>query len=551
MPRFRPDAYVLPAVSKAEDSGFNTALHFGEGYMRMKNGKIPSFRSCVESRYQTDLVMNGFATALVLLVPMVVLLIVSIVSGVGKYEVLGDFVPGYTLVCITIELFVIMVVTYNLYIRLYSHSRRDRVWRKSLIQYVASKGGNTERMEGCDRFSERQEVFSAMFFVRILLGIMLLFTFWVMIYVVPVLPSVVSGAPDYHLIIGGSEIGCYNSYWFSVFIGCLLCFIMFLSVFVSLLSFTFGHEQRQVDFSRCMVDSLAEVGIDVLPMTPVVRKTSKLLGIFLFLFTGPFFILFLVFKVFRNMNNHLMNDWVYEEELLKAVESDGRCGFDSKFYDRCPDRTGGRRRQQKRFSRRMKAKVRMDNELPGILVVAELFIIVLCANYILKIVVMGCDMSFDYDRYHVTWDNFISMRFSSWVRIALVLMDVYFVMTAIGAILGLASRRASSWRKVVRSCVTFVIPLWITAFITRDDGILHLFDFNVYVTTVILCIVLSVMVFSGTIRRYYSPVGHEMPPLREWIRYAFWGSLIGAVAAGVVLGEDPLDGVDDMSDDDI
>ena len=511
--------------------------------MKGDDSKVPSFRECVEERYQSDLVMNGFATTMVLLVPLVVLVVVAIMGATGgKYSVLRDFVPGYTLTCIMIELFVVMVVIYNLYIRLYSHSRRDARWRRSLIHFVSSRGGDTRRMERCDSDSNREEGFPAMPLVRILLGMMLLLTFWVMLYVVPVLPSGIHDAPGYHLIIAGREIGCFNVYWFSLVAGFLLCLAMFATAFVSILSFTYGHEQRQAEFTRCMSESLHATGFDILPMTPVVGRTSKIAGILMFVFTGSLFFMFLTFKVFRNMNNHLMNGWVYEEELLKAVESEGRCGFDSEFYDRSPDRTGGRRGLH-RFARRMKAMVRGENRLPRILVMAEVFLIVMCANYVLKLIVMSCDMSFDYDRYYLAWDTIISMRVSSWVRIALVLMDVVFVMTTIGSVLGLASRKASSWRKVVRSCVTFAIPLWMTALITKDGGLLHLFDFNVYITTVLLLIILSVMVFSEKVRRYYAPVGREMPPLREWIRFAFWGSIIGAAASAAVFGDD----VDDVS----
>ena len=123
-------------------------------------------------------------------------------------------------------------------------------------------------------------------------------------------------------------------------------------------------------------------------------------------------------------------------------------------------------------------------------------------------------------------------------------MDTFFIKTMIDSRLGIASRKASSWRKVVRSCITFVIPLWISAFVTQASGMSHLFDFNVFITTAILYDVMLMMIVSYNIRRFYTPAGYEMPKVRSWIRYAVWGNIVPTVTAGPAFADDAFDGTE-------
>ena len=58
----------------------------------MGKKSVPTFRECVDARYQNDLVMNGFATFLVMLVPLLVLLVVYLLSRTDTvYGVLSDY----------------------------------------------------------------------------------------------------------------------------------------------------------------------------------------------------------------------------------------------------------------------------------------------------------------------------------------------------------------------------------------------------------------------------------------------------------------------------
>lgn len=509
---------------------------------------VPTFRQCVDARYQHDLVMNGFATLMVILVPLLVLLVVFLLSRTDSaYGVLSDYMEKATVLCIVLESYVLMIIVYMLYSRLTKHSKRDRMWMLSLTEYARSKGAPTDKLQMRMRESSRKEHFLVRPIALFLLAAMFAFVIWVAIDAVPYINDLSGDNKDFFVIIGGNTLFTLDVVYIALLGGFLLMLPMLVFVFIPTVSFPGAHEKRQVAFTKTLCESLESVGISTLPMTRVVKGVPVILALFLIMFTGYIGAFFLTFRVFRDMNNHLMNEWVYEAELLQAVESDGKEGFDDEFYDRSPEKakkTNKRGTSAKRFAKKMKNMIREENRLPGILVIAELFLLVLLGNYMLKMIALGCMMSDEIENYVITLDNWKDVPMQSWVNIALIVMDTFFIKTMIDSILGIASRKASSWRKVVRSCITFVIPLWISAFVTQASGMSHLFDFNVFITTAILYDVMLMMIVSYNIRRFYTPAGYEMPRVRSWIRYALWGNIIPTVTAGTAFADDAFDGTE-------
>ena len=506
---------------------------------------IPTFRQCVDARYQNDLVMNGFATFLVILAPMIVLIIVYILSRTDtSYGILSDYVEKATVLCIVFESYVIMIIVYMLYSRLAKHSKRDRMWMLSLTNYAGSKGADTDKLNAWLKEFSRREHFRLRPIALLLLVAMFLFVLWVAVEAIPYIDDLSGGNKDVVISSGGSAIMTLDVAYVAIAGGFILMFLMMLFVFIPTVSFPGSHERRQMAFTKRLYEALGSAGVDILPMTQVVRRMPVFLALVLVIATGGYASFFLTFKMFRDMNTHLMNQWVYEAELLRAVESDGANGFDDEFYDRSPEkvRKGSKRAATKRFAKKTRRMVRQENRLPRILLVAELFLIVLLGNYMLKMIAIGCMMSDEIENYIITLDNWRDIPSQSWINIALLIMDAFFIKTMIDSILGIASRKASSWRKVVRSCVTFVIPLWISAFITNASGMAHIFDFNVYITTAILYNVMLIMIVSYTIRSFYTPAGYDMPKVRSWVRYAFWGNIIPAATAGTAFADDAFDG---------
>ena len=403
------------------------------------------------------------------------------------------------------------------------------------------KGCNTDKLKNALKDVKAQEPKLSKLVARSLLVAMYFYILWVLIFAVPVIDDLSGGNEVVVIALGDIVIASADVVQVAMVEGILLVVMMVLTVLIPIMRFPAAHEYRQVMFTRHLVNALDKVDIVILPMVQVTKKMSFVANMFLLFITYFLWTPFLLFKLFRNMNNHLLNEWEYEAEMLKVVESDGAGGFSGTLYDTSPDmvRDGkDHRRKNKKFAKRMRQMVRKVNKKPAILFFAELFLIVLCANYILKIIALTAMMSDNLADYTFTLETIRELSFSAMVNLALVVMDVYFMVLMIDAILGIASRRATSWRKVVRSCVTFVIPLWISAFITKPDGISHIFDFNVYATTVAIVVLMTIMLASETIRRYYTPVGYEMPPMRSWIRFAVWGSLISASYASAAFADD-------------
>ncbi len=514
----------------------------------MGKDKIPTFRECVDARYQNDTVMNGFATLLVILTPLAVLLIVYLLSNTDTaYGVLTDYIEKAVVICVAFESYVLLIVVYRLYTRLIKHSKRDKMWMMALTGYARSKGADTTKLEYSMKAARRKEHFLVRPIAFLLIAAMFVFLLWTVMDAVPYIEDLNGGNKDFVVIISGEVLFTPDVVYITIVGGFVIMFFAMIFVFIPTVKFAGNHEFRQVEFTRVFCKTMDTVGIHFRPMTQVVKRKSAFLALILMVFTGMYAMVFYTFILFRDMNNHLMNQWEYENELLRAVESDGACGFDNKFYESLTvtDRKGRKKSlSRKKLAKRTKNMAREENTLPGILVIAELFLVVLLGNYILKIIALGCMMTDDIDSYIVTLDTIGDITADAWTNMLLVVMDTFFVFTMIDSIMGIASRKASSWRKVVRSCFTFVIPLWISAFITNASGMSHLFDFNVYITTAILYDVLLMMIVSDRIRTYYTPAGYESPKMRSWIRYALWGNIVSTVTAGTAFADDAFDGTE-------
>lgn len=155
--------------------------------------------------------------------------------------------------------------------------------------------------------------------------------------------------------------------------------------------------------------------------------------------------------------------------------------------------------------------IKSENDMPKALIFAEIFIAVLCMSYILKIGGLALDIA--------------KADTPSLVNVALLEMDVIFFGMTVFAALGVYSHRPESWRKVVRSCVTFTVAMIISAVYT-NDGSAHVFDFNPVITFIALVALLLMMLLNKNVKKFYTPPMMEVPRTKEWIRFAFFGKLI-------------------------
>lgn len=477
-------------------------------------------------RYKKDTIMNGFITLVVVVLPIILLGIIKLLVLVGPaaFDPLEKYDTMIEQIITTIELSIIMAIMYNMYKRLRTHSQRDRPWRKSLIVFANRMGADTSELEYIDEKICRKEHFTLTSIIVLLMAMMFVYCVYLFIAVAPL--------HAYYVV----EEAATAVYAEGLLIGLVICLVQFILIIIKILTFPYKHERRQCEFTLELSKCLGKVGITIPPMIRIVKHHNIFFHIILLILTAGIYVTWLVFSVFKGMNHHLINQWTYEDELLRVVESDGREVFTEYMPDYFADENMDKReynRLAKRNMSQVKAHVKKANKMPTSLIIAELFIVVLCANYILKIVALDCEISNNYNDYMHMFEGitpFIEtlkeLKPKQIMDLVMIPVDLLMLSISISALLGIASRRTASWRKVTRTCITFVIPLWISFVgLTNVSGLTHIFDFDVYVTTVILFGVFLLMLFSRNIKEFYSPLGDEVPGTASWLRYVFVGGL--------------------------
>ncbi len=156
---------------------------------------------------------------------------------------------------------------------------------------------------------------------------------------------------------------------------------------------------------------------------------------------------------------------------------------------------------------------RKENEMPAGLIIAELFIAVMCITYVFKITGTMMDI------------EAADTLYPSVINVFMLQMNLVFLVTTVFALLGVSSRRAESWKKVVRSCFTFTFSSFMSAFLVHSDSYVHAFDFNPYATAIVLGIVVLMMLFSYDIKKFYTPPLMKVRPTASWANYILFGKL--------------------------
>ena len=217
--------------------------------MGRKSAKpVPTFREIVSLRYKKDTIMNGFATAVVLLMPLLVMSIVQLLieMKVGRLEELEPYKNMVSQIVINIEMFVVMAILYQMHKRLRTHAQRDRMWRQSLIQFANRMGADTYELEEIDRKIRAREHFPLTPVIMLLMGLMFLFCVYLFVYYAP-----------YWLTVEGSDEFLSNT----MYIGIILCLAQLIIIFYNVLTYAYKHEKRQCEFTLELSKRLGEVGV--------------------------------------------------------------------------------------------------------------------------------------------------------------------------------------------------------------------------------------------------------------------------------------------------
>ena len=199
----------------------------------MKKKEVPPFRECVNARYQNDLVMNGFATFLVMIVPLIVLMLVSYLSGTdGRYAVLSGYMDKAVVLCLAFEAYVIVIIIYKLYTRLAKHSQRDKIWMMSLIEYARSKGANTDKMRSMLSEVRSRERFVIHPLAVLFLIMTFVFLVWVIMEAVPFINDLGGGNRDIGIMVGNTTLMAIDVGYPAIIGGFMMVMLMMVFVFI-------------------------------------------------------------------------------------------------------------------------------------------------------------------------------------------------------------------------------------------------------------------------------------------------------------------------------
>lgn len=477
---------------------------------------VDALDRCIADRSKQDQMMGLLPVILLAFTPLVVFGVLTLMCQIPRFSILSIF-PSHRLIAIIFEYLVLAEMVFRFTNLRYSHSKRDRVWRGSLIRYVEDLGLDASELRSLDERSDRE---SPRFATVPLLCVILL-CIWIDAFYL-ILPLF----PDSHIVLGPFTITLNTGLSVTgILPGAALCFISFIST-ISVFDGPFNHEKMQADFTERLTRILATEGIRIEPMVRVVSSKSLIHRWLTLITFGLYYPIGAIFLI-RALNMHLMNQQSYETRLLEAIRTGRDDCFDGYASEMKPLDI---MTQIMNIRKKTIEFIMFENKMPPYLRVAEVFLVVMAATYIFKMTGMYLDFLTNPGEYSLS--KFLFMRYSSeeafWFFMKCVLIIMYTVMFAltVKAAITVESKRAIAWRRVVRTCITFTIPTWFSELILSSTSYVHMFDLEPLLTSAVLLNILLMMTVSISVKRYYTPAGYEIPGIRRWLRFLIVGKLI-------------------------
>ncbi|AMK13311.1 hypothetical protein AUP07_0254 [methanogenic archaeon mixed culture ISO4-G1] len=134
-------------------------------------------------------------------------------------------------------------------------------------------------------------------------------------------------------------------------------------------------------------------------------------------------------------------------------------------------------------------------------------------------------------RYLLNFTSMVSPIEGSWLKVAVnlisIVLSLMLTILTVNSILGIPSARPQSWRVVVRASVILFITNFIYGFL-EDMGLISTgIVFRIEYVGIIVVLV-DIIMFLPSVRKYYTPPLSEIPPLKKWFMYLFNIPLIDA-----------------------
>ena len=112
------------------------------------------------------------------------------------------------------------------------------------------------------------------------------------------------------------------------------------------------------------------------------------------------------------------------------------------------------------------------------------------------------------------------------ISVATYIIDVIMIIATVDAVLGISSKKPSSWRKVMRGALLLFVFSIIGAVLgsASATGLVTLSP--LFVTVV--CIPIAALMMLKSVRRYYVPPMLEMPSVGRWLGFVLFTQLFPA-----------------------
>lgn len=162
---------------------------------------------------------------------------------------------------------------------------------------------------------------------------------------------------------------------------------------------------------------------------------------------------------------------------------------------------------------RIQRQVKGHESLPAALYVAEVFLFIIIAVYFAKLAVLSMGIVSDYGDHVASVVTYV--------------VDVIMLIATVDAVLGISSRKPSSWRKVMRGAILLFVFSVIGSIAGTGMSASALVTFSPVIVAV-MCIPILGIMMTRTVRDHYVPPLQEMPGIGHWVTFAFFGQLFPA-----------------------
>ena len=183
-----------------------------------------------------------------------------------------------------------------------------------------------------------------------------------------------------------------------------------------------------------------------------------------------------------------------------------------------------------------------SKKMPALLIIVEIIL----AMELFRYMFAGNHSIYPYStEFNLVFMRLVSIGYNIWLCIFVVM-----------AMMGVTSSKPRSWAAVIRSVIMLMLTNIVYDYFSTTKYYNELMAASTeYIddgTALILMLVALTIMFLPRTRRYYTPLMQEVPPIRDWIKYAFYIPLFRAKSYRFVYpleqSKNPTESVEDTID---